>query len=617
MRKNEGAIRKYYNKWNDKNKVNVIEWLILLLILVTAFMCVYYYDVSCTVDNSILLLKSIYKGEFFHYYDFTIGKTRTVWAPNCEILMYIIFAIWNIPLALVYKFTHIDYIHSMPAVLWTKLLLLICLLIVVYIVYKICLFMGMSIERSRIATFLLLSSINVMIPTLMISQCDIVNLVFIMLGIYMYLQKKTVKFIICFAVAIPLKMFALFIFVPLILIDEKKIIKALLKIVASLSVLIICKAISWQSEAYHYLVGSFSNVMTKQLQEANIQLGSGGFSMFIGGIVAVCIWAYLKEVDKEERNKYIVYIPFLIFGMMFAFFAFFPYWIVLLVPFTIVCIMCNPRYLKLNVLLETLLGITAFLSCALRYYWIYSETTLDSLLISKVTDFNEMNRKYNSVYAVLQHFGIDKYQNAIATVFVVSIITLLILNYPRERDKQCFNQESLEHSVLWVRISSLIIVIALWVGIGLIPEGNTLVNTMDSSESVKAEESVLPEGNSVVQKFDVKKDTKISEIELQFYNEANSHINVSEVVVDIIDLDTKEKILSKRMGTSVIDEKICTVKVNKKLNKGSYELKISGRNDNGEMISPLLTKKLIYQKYPVLINGKEEEQNLYFKIYTE
>ena len=74
MRKNEGAIRKYYNKWNDKNKVNVIEWLILLLILVTAFMCVYYYDVSCTVDNSILLLKSIYKGEFFHYYDFTIGK---------------------------------------------------------------------------------------------------------------------------------------------------------------------------------------------------------------------------------------------------------------------------------------------------------------------------------------------------------------------------------------------------------------------------------------------------------------------------------------------------------------------------------------------------------------
>ena len=104
---------------------------------------------------------------------------------------------------------------------------------------------------------------------------------------------------------------------------------------------------------------------------------------------------------------------------------------------------------------------------------------------------------------------------------------------------------------------------------------------------------------------------------MQFYNEANSHINVSEVVVDIIDLDTKEKILSKRMGTSVIDEKICTVKVNKKLNKGSYELKISGRNDNGEMLSPILTKKLIYQKYPVLINGKEEEQNLYFKIYTE
>lgn len=602
--------------FHKKNIIIFVEWLLLVSIILTAFLSIYYYDISCTVDNSILLLKSIWHGEFFEFYDFAIGKTQTVWAPNYEILMYIIFAIWNIPLALLYKLFGVDYLYSMGAILWTKLFLMLCLLLITFILYKICIFLEINKERIWLVVFLFLSSINVLVPTVMTAQCDIVNLVFIMLGIYMYLQGKTKKFIACFAIAIPLKMFAIFILVPLILLDEKKIIRALLKILASLSGLLVCKAISWKSVSYHYLVKSFSDVMTEQLQFSDLELGIGKFSVFIGCVVAICIWAYTKKVEDKERKQFVIYIPFFVFSLMFAFFAFYPYWIVLLAPFTVLCIVTSPKYLKLNILLESLSGITGFLCCAMRYWWIYSQDTLRTLMISKIIDFENCNRKYTSINQILQEYGIDKYQNAIYTVFVISLLALVILNFPRKKENDTvLEYEIVEHSVLFVRLVLLTVILGLWIGVGVVQEAESVFDTMENSTAVKSYESILPEANQIIQKFSIEEDSDIDEIELQFYNEATSHINVSEVVVSIKEEATGKEIFLQRIGTSVIGDQNIKVKVNKTLKKGTYMLCLSGRNDNGEMVSPMLTDTLVYRDYPILINGKEYNQNLYCKIY--
>ena len=57
------------------------------------------------------------------------------------------------------------------------------------------------------------------------SAYDIVALYFAIIGLDYYFKGNTKKFTICFMFAIPLKFFALLIFIPLVLLREKRILK--------------------------------------------------------------------------------------------------------------------------------------------------------------------------------------------------------------------------------------------------------------------------------------------------------------------------------------------------------------------------------------------------------
>lgn len=603
---------KLYNRFNTPYDINPLEWGVLLLLMLTAFVCFYYLDITCTVDNSILLLKSILKGEFLNYYDFAIGKTLTVWPPNYEILMYVIFAIWNIPLAIAKKIFDIDYLYGVPAILWTKLLLLLCVIASAVIIYKICIHIGIDRKRAKVATFLFFSSTNVLLPALMISQCDIVNLFFILMGIYMLIKNKRKWFIVCFAIAIPLKMFALFIFVPLILLEEKRILKALLELAAGFSVLAVCKLISWNSVAYHYMVGSFSKQMTKSLQSVGIDLGNGTFVWFLGFLIVICIVSYMKQVSAESRNRFITYIPLAVFTALFAFFSYFPYWIILLAPFSILCIIQNSQYLKLNILLETLSGITGFICCANKYYWIYGKDSMENLLVPYL--FGNGTTKFNSVADILNYVGANNIMGAIFTVFVTTLLALLVINFPRKGRE--INNQKIEHSVIWVRLLAIVVVMFLWLSVAFIKEDATLVDTMTGTNSAESEKSLLPEGNSVIQRFKAEDTHKLKKIALKFKNEAISHINITTLQVKIIKVDNNQTIFEEKIGTSIIEDKVTEIKANVELEKGEvYDLCLYGENDNGEMFAPLLTEDLQYKQYPVKVNGEKKKQNLFVKLY--
>ena len=612
----EEEMLKLFNKEKQDSRTGFIwryEWIVLGILLITGFVCFYYTDVSCTVDNSILLLKSISKGEFFHYYDFCIGKTQTVWAPNYEILMYLVFAVWCLPLAIAHHFWGIDYLYNPFAILWVKLLLLICVLIIAWLIFKISIQLGLDKRKARLAQFLFLSSANLVIPTMMISQCDIVNLVFIVLGLYMFLQHKTWKFILCFAIAIPLKMFALFVFVPLILLDEKKIWKAIVKAACGFAILVLCKIISSPSTAYHYLVGSFSGDITQQLQSSGIVLGQGTFGIFIGCVVAVCIFAYMLHVDEEMRGRYAVYLPFVVFSVFFISFAYYPYWIVLLVPFSILTIVLNGKFLKINILLETLCGLMGFFYCAIIYTWIFSGKAANYLLLNKIAGFGLNDAKYASIYELFARYGITNYKDAFYTVFVVSIIALLLINLPR---KQCKKEETfhVERGVIGVRLIAILLVLVLWAGTRLIEKDTAIFNTLNETNAA-ADVNLLPDGNYLCQRFKASQTGDIKEISLQFDNEAQSRINVSSVKIAVKESDTGKVIFEDEIGTSVIKNGIYYLSAGGSVEQGKvYELYLQGNNDNGQSIKPYLTESLIYSEYPVEVNGQIVYQNLYAQI---
>ena len=97
---------------------------------------------------------------------------------------------------------------------------------------------------------------------------------FSMLGILYWLKKDNKKFILCFALAIPIKMFALMIFFPLILIREKRIWKVIVNLLSGCSIWIILKLLFQSNAAYRLSVSEpnqrmLDTIFAKQLSGGN------------------------------------------------------------------------------------------------------------------------------------------------------------------------------------------------------------------------------------------------------------------------------------------------------------------------------------------------------------
>ncbi len=601
-------VKKFMGFSNDVfDENNTIWWISLLLILSFAWITFYYYDISCVVDNSVILLRSIIHGEFLNFYDFSLDKFQTSWAPNYEILMYLIFAIWSIPLALLNYFTDYDYIHGFFAILWTKLFIVICVIIVVKLIYLISMQVESNRKKARLAQLIFLSSINLLVPVIMISQCEIVSLVFILGGIYFYLKNDEKKFIIFFAIAIPLKMFAFFVFVPLVLLKEKRMVFDVIKTICGMSGLVLCKILFGHSVAYNFLTKSNSSTFIQSFQENGLQIGLGNVCLFVLVMICVCIYCYAREYDSEI----VVYISFAIFSLFFMTVAFQPYWFALIVPFCALSISRSFINIKLKLVLESIFALFGFLYCSYTFYWVYGQDAFRDLWLSKTNYFSLYQMKYANISSILCDLGVDKYSGIIYTVFWGCLLALLILCLPMLK-LQKGKDSKIEKSVFWFRLSCQVIVVFMWLTVGLVPSDTIVVDTSSDSGTV-SDYNILSEKTSVEQHFSVQDDCVVKEIDLKLYNDATSRINISSLVFELYDENTEDVIMKKEMGTSIVSEEICRIKEEFKLNKShKYVLKIYGKNGNGLRVSPYISSVDLGK--PLYIDSKEVDGSLWMKL---
>src|SRR5699024_8599457 len=136
--------------------------------------------------------------------------------------------------------------------------------------------------------------------------------------------------------AISLKLFALLIFIPLLLLKEKKIWKIILYGLGAISLLAFAKIIYHNAPMYMESMTTFEDNMFAKLSLSYIVSPFGNISIFVLLYALVCIWCYSKKIlDKNLQNLYTLYIPLVIFGFFTVFCQIHPQWIILLVPYLI------------------------------------------------------------------------------------------------------------------------------------------------------------------------------------------------------------------------------------------------------------------------------------------
>lgn len=612
------------------SKLNIgtwIEWLLLGLVFIISFFIFMYVDITNTIDNSVLFTKALFSGNILDFYEFTIDNANTTYAANYEMVAYIPFAIWNLPIAVCNMLFDFDYMHSTAALLWGKAFIVLLSVLTVLVFYKILIFLKVQKEKAVLGCYALTTSVFFFWPAIMIVQIDLVAVLLMLIGFCHYLKGNSKLFILFFALAVPCKLFALFLFIPLLVLKEKRIIFIILKTVLVYSVQLFSSLLYHNSPAYNFAIKSQSrDAMDAMLNYSQI-LGGRKVSLFIAALFFICVFCYVYKLDKKDSAHKLnvpVYIASLVWGAVMIFIQIRGYWTLYLAPFLLISIFTTERFFKLNLLLETVSGVSFFFWYAAANGGAASDKKmLWRLLLYKFVDKpNDAILKYGNLSELLKFYGLDQYKYVFFTVFVCSLAALLILICPFlfKKHKDC---SLIERSVVLIRPIALIVMVILYIFAATKTINPVLYNSIDRNSNVSCNYNLL-ESNELSQEFNLNSDYELNTLTLVFNNSSSSRHNFCSVDIKINDLSENKNIFSKRIGCSLIENK---KEINVSLggisvtSKDKYEIVLSAQLGIDEnvagytyFISPYVTDKNVDPEYPAKINGVKQDYNLAYKL---
>ena len=196
------------------DKLNAIEWTVLGIILLAIMLTLFYGD------NIGIFLTSFWANEDL----LTNGSLRALGNNQLPygIVHQLFCFLWTLPANIIHRF--IDFSDSCaPLVIWFKLSMSFIMTLCMKEMLSIGEILNISKERCKWMLILFCSTILVALPVFHIAQTDILYTYFSLLGIRAYLKNDNKRFIVFFAMSISCKLIAVLVFIPLILLREKRI----------------------------------------------------------------------------------------------------------------------------------------------------------------------------------------------------------------------------------------------------------------------------------------------------------------------------------------------------------------------------------------------------------
>ncbi|WP_144720499.1 YfhO family protein [Agrococcus jejuensis] len=517
----------------------LVDWLLLGAIVVFSFVTFLYADVRATFDHSLNLLDAIFAGRVQDFYQIAIDQTLSGHPAVYDVPVYLVFAIWNLPTWIIVQLTGLDYMESVPALLWAKAMMVFFLAVAAKAVVDIARTAGLTRQRSRWVGFFLVSSMAAFVPVLVVVQYDVISVAFMLLGIHAYMRGRTRSFLLWFLAANTLKLFAVFVFIPLILLREKRVIPAAGQLVVGMLGLVACKLLYRGDLAYEISTGRFTDDMLDRLLYVGFDWHSGiTASLFVGLMVGLVIFAYAKRVaDDRERIAFAIYIPLVAFLGFCVLVPINPYWMMLAAPFSVLIIFLNPRFLVLNTLLETFTGL-ALIAAYTLLGWLTYGGIIEYLLFGQLVPRADPQRWY-SVQDMWPGDVTWERVPFLVAFAITCFVATLVLNYPRRAFLAGMpNVERIPRSVVLVRLGVLASFLALIVATYVVPARAVAYSSASPTvEPVPDTTDLLLPGNVVEQEMVFADDIAVTRMEIGFDAGEVVWVNVSALHVELLASD--------------------------------------------------------------------------------
>lgn len=293
-------------------------------------------------------------------------------------------------------------------------------------------------------------------------------------------------------------------------------------------------------------------------------------------------------------------------------------------PFLIINIMVNSRFLSTNVLLETIGSFAYFMYDASGVGYIFRDPGLVSRLLLKNFISDKSILKYGNLYNMLQEIGISNYAMIFSTIFVTAFIIILVLSRPgKDSNNKEEKQDHISQGLLFARIG----IIALLTGVIIFSytaATNPIAYTNLESENNASDISLVDKDKDylITQEINFKDERELKELILKFHNERYLRDNFALVNIEIWNLSNNTCIFNTSIGAnSIEDEKTLKIKLNDaKVNSADkYEIRLTGTKGNLykrgiDNIYVYFTKSVDKDIGNVKVNGEAKQNSLYFQI---
>lgn len=283
-----------------------------------------HYDLHWTVNNSYAYLT----GHVRDFYDFNlVAAGEASYFPS----VYLLLAVWMAPVKWLLRSDGNPWSYVSPwEIAWAKTLLVLTFWATAYLLARVAreLF-GDRPERRRVVQAAYLLSPFASFAVVIFGQYDVFNVFFTLLGLLHYLRGDKWRFALFFAIAASFKYFPLVIFIPLLLLQYKK-----LKDIALLSLtagtVLVLEALPYISSPVFRektLFGLAAGKMSDPGQRPLLTL--------IGVLFALgCFVLWRTTPTPKTLGPLAIHAAFLGYGLMFIAVAWHPQWFMILAPFS-------------------------------------------------------------------------------------------------------------------------------------------------------------------------------------------------------------------------------------------------------------------------------------------
>ena len=456
----EKIITKCKNWINRRNDAPIgkLDWALLAVMAGFMLLTMFYADLPIIYNHSLTFLDSLFSGDMANFYANSLAKPYHGFGAVYYWTVYAVVGAWNLPIWILQKLFDINA-FSIKCMLWCRLEVVFFLFLTLWMMELLLKDFGYGREKCRFAQFLFASSLLVILPTAAISQIDIITVFLMLWGIREYVKsdKITWKFLLIFSFAASLKIFALFVFIPLVLLREKRIFAVIGDMLVGVVFILVCLVPYAGRADYVEATSVLNDVMVDRMFETVLPAGNLEIPAFLTILVGISIWAYATEVKSREAYFYYAnWIALAVFAAFFIFVFAHPYWIVLLAPYVVMLVVMNAERMKLNVLLEFFMEVSVTVVYLATFGVYMTETTFSDLILTRL-GAAPVSGGYFSFGDWAAKMELDPYISVLFGIFAVCLLAMLAINRPGKRKYLEWKEhvaEKLEfdHGMMYLRL---------------------------------------------------------------------------------------------------------------------------------------------------------------------